>query len=342
MKVVTNLCSVKCLTLLQMQAPGVNLQPDQLQQLIQAVGGGNGNRSSKRLTPFSSADPTDWIAWRTTFGRVAELQQWNDNQKRLQLLAAMEGLACRQVSTIDVDGMGWEEILNAYGNRFLPPAAGQLAREQFSAAKQWESEGITAWHTRLSELYGRAYPNGNLDTDRILIEKFVMGLNHATVLDRTWDTDPQTMQAALNTATTKLANVERVRRATGGGGRRGVMSLEVTGEEPRVAALGGECFHCKTTGHYRAECPLRSYPKEEAQRRANQRQQPGRGGGRGRGRGRGRGGRPFQRQGAGRGRQDDRQGGRQDGRDRTAGGRGIHAIEEEVENPMEYEEESGN
>ena len=289
--------------------------------------------------------------------RVAELQQWNPQQRKLQILAAMEGLACRQVSTIDTDGMTWEEVLTAYGNRFLPPAAGQLAREQFRAAKQWQQEDITAWHTRLTELYARAFPDGNLETDVVLIEQFVLGLAHPKVMEKTLDTSPQTMQAALNSATTKLANVERVQRATGAG-RRGVMSLNhpaESEEEGQIAAMGGECFHCKTTGHYRAECPLRSYPREEAQRRANQRNQPGRvgahrGRGGGRGRGRGNGGRQPFRRGAGRGRQDNQGQGRPG---RAAINAIIDAVRDEmrirednpgqeVQDAASYELESGN
>ena len=67
---------------------------------------------------------------------VAELKAWTPQQRKLEILAAMEGLACRQVRTIDVDGMTWRtRFSNAYGNRFLPPAAGQLAREEFASSK---------------------------------------------------------------------------------------------------------------------------------------------------------------------------------------------------------------
>ena len=189
------------------------MDADQLQQLINAVA--QPGRSGKRLTPFSSTNATDWLAWRENFMHVAALKDWTPQQRKLEILAAMEGLACRQVRTIDVDGLTWEQVLDAYGNRFLPPAAGQLAREEFASSKQYDQESITSWHTRIAELYSRAYPNGDVENDTVLIDRFIFGLFHPDVMERTLDVNPNTMTAALATATMKLANVQRAARARG-------------------------------------------------------------------------------------------------------------------------------
>ena len=262
--------------------------------------------SEKRLPPFSSANATDWLSWKATFLRVAELKNWNDGQRRAQILAAMEGLACRQVQTINVDGppqMTWREILTAYGNRFLPPAAGQLARQEFSSAAQATGESITAWHTRISELYSRAYPAGNVETDQQLCEQFMLGIANKEVMTRTFDVNPNTMTQCLEVATTKQANVKRVAqhfKQTGGRGMGNFMMTlgmdesEATAakdeeDDPAVAAMNSECFHCRRTGHFRAECPLKHLPREQAQQRRSSNFRP-RGGQRGRGRGGRRGG----------------------------------------------------
>ena len=281
----------------------------QFQQLLQNVA--PRPASEKRLPAFSSGNPTDWLSWRSTFLRIAELKQWNDDMRRSQILAAMEGLACRQVQTIDVDAgpMTWQEILVAYGNRFLPPAAGKLAREEFANAKQVDGESITAWHTRISELFLRAYPGNNVETDITLLDRFVLGLANKEVMSRTFDGEYHTMTEALQIATTKMANVKRVEaaiRADGGAvrsHRNFLMSLEaqdaadtaVKDEDGTVAAAGNDCFHCGRPGHYRDECPDRGLSREQARRKAGTDNRARTGQWRGRGRGRrpgGRGGAP--------------------------------------------------
>ena len=132
----------------------------------------------------------------------------------------------------------------------------------------------------------------DVETDTVLIDRFIFRPLSILMLWSAHSTStPNTMTAALATATMKLANVQRAARARGEQhGRPGVMNIENDGD-PAVHALSGkECFHCKRTGHFRDRCPFRSYPREEAQRRAAQGQGPPRGGGGGRGRGgRGRG-----------------------------------------------------
>ena len=300
-------------------AAPIQMTQDQLNQLITAATGGGAarRRQEKRLTPFSTGQSADWLAWRANFTRVASLNNWTDDEKRSQILAAMEGLACRQVQTVPVDGvppantkMTYTEVLDAYEQRFLPPAAGQMAREDFHMAKQGDHETVTAWHTRLVEIFCRAYPARDQDADTQLIEKFIAGLNHPTVQERTFVLRPASMSAALAEATSMVAAVRLINHSQGGpksqADRNLLMSLGETEllqkKEPaskeEVAAVnalqsGQECFHCRAKGHFRNECPLRFVPREEAQRR---------GSGRGRRPTRGRGNRGSRRsRGLGRG-----------------------------------------
>ena len=199
-------------------APAVGMTADQLPQLIQAVtpapaAAAPRRKAEKRLAPFSTGKDTDWLAWKATYLRVAELNDWDEEEKRKQILASMEGLAMRLVQTIKVDApvkLTSDQILTAYENRFLPPAAGQLAREDFREARQRRSESVNAWHTRISEIFARAYPARDIETDSQLIEQYVGGFYHPTVQERTFVTNPTTMTEALNTATSMVAAVRLI------------------------------------------------------------------------------------------------------------------------------------
>ena len=261
------------------------MTPAQLQQLLGAIGGGGGGGQGreKRLPPFTSANAKDWITWKNTFENVATLKQWGDQEKKLQLIAAMEGKAQTSVATVQVGPMNADQVMQAYSNRFLPPQAGAQAREEFKQAAQRVDESLMEWHSRLSELFSRAHPNDDKETDIRLIERFIRGMNHGVIMDRTNDANPQNMTDALQVATTKLAGIQMVKQATLENKQRNYMaSIAPLTQPPEgtsageggaeaqagVAALHTECFHCKRKGHYRSECPLRSVPREEAVKKA--------------------------------------------------------------------------
>ena len=56
-------------------AAPVQMTQDQLDRLITAATGGGTarRRQEKRLTPFSTSQSADWLAWRANFNRVASL-----------------------------------------------------------------------------------------------------------------------------------------------------------------------------------------------------------------------------------------------------------------------------
>ena len=290
--------------------------------LIAAIApAGNQRRraTEKRLPSFSSGNASQWYTWRNGYLNIAELKQWDDEEKKLQLIAAMEGEANSMVSSINTVGRNWQQVLADYSNAFLPPAAGEEAREDFKRAKQRPEESLAHWSARLIELYSRAFPLGNNNTDVQLIERFIRGMNNAVVMDRTHDTRPTTMRDALQTASTKLAGIQMVKQAVMENRKTpGVYAVQDSGaeapiqSESEIAALNTECFHCHRLGHFRNECPLRSTPQDEARRKARR----GGGGGRGRGRGRGRSG-EFRPRGDYGGRRGRGRGGRRPVNERT-------------------------
>ena len=291
----------------------------------------------KRLPSFTSGQSSDWLAWKNVYNNVAKLKAWTDEEKKDQLVAAMEGRAGRMVHFIDVTGKTAAQILTLYDAKFLPPLAGDDAKHLFKRCTQDPDEDIVMWHARVTEVFMRAYPNANYDTDDRLVEQFIMGLFNNVVLDRTNQAKPTTMTEALDVATAKEAGLKQLKRAAYMKKtlRTDAHLLELHGTEPEgeLAALtGSECFHCKGLGHFRNECPLLGFSREAAQNRtrAGSRQR-GRGRGRGRGTSRGRGGRGGRgRGGSNRGRGASR---------RRLDDHAINAIADALASAVPFEEE---
>ena len=222
---------------------------DQFRRLLEHIGAAArpaAPRADKKLTPFSTGDGTDWIAWRRTFEAVRALNHWSPDMARGQLVAGMEGAACRMVADIVTDHLTCGEILKRYGDRFLPPAQSRLARQLFKDASQNANESITAWHTRVRELYSRAHPEGDLERAVELVERFLLGLAHSKVRELSYAKLPETMAQALTEASNAAATVACLKNNDGFGGRP---SLHAIGDKSRV-----RCFNCNEFGHMRRDC----------------------------------------------------------------------------------------
>ena len=212
--------------------------------------------TDKKLTPFVTGESADWIAWKQTFLHVWRLKGWNQEVAKAQLAAAMEGAACRMVSDIPIDAAPGNPaitclaLLEAYGNRFLPPAQSRLARQGFKDAQQKADESITAWHTRVRELFQRAHPNADLEHSIELVERFLLGLYDSKVREFTFLKLPQTMAQALTEASDAAATVACLRKTDGYGSRPAVQALDAVG-----AVSNAKCYRCGDTGHFRRDCP---------------------------------------------------------------------------------------
>ena len=297
-----------------------------------------GRGKGKRLTVFNSTDPVEWSAWRVTFDKTRLLNGWDNDTARNQLAAAIEGPARRMIADIDTSTGTYTGLLNAYENRFLPEARGRISQRAFRFAKQQENEDELQFHTRLRELFCRAYPDDNINDSRILIQQYTDGLRNAIIMDYVWKNNPKSYADALEYATIQaasIANVDFSRKVN----HRSVPThhLAVMSgaagfvENTSVDAMGSDggisCWTCGDFGHIQRNCPQSAQPTSLVGARG------GRGGRGGRFAGRGRGkppqprGPPAQRGGSGGGRA--RGGG---GRGRRGGGsRRVNAVEEQTE-----------
>lgn len=273
----------------------------QLQQLLNGIQGGGGG-GSKKLTNLESTLPTDWRIWRSHFTTTCAINGWGDLRARRELKAAMLGEACRLTADINVEtvGLTLEAVLTSYEGRFLPAAAGTIARAEFGTLGQHPNETIVQYHSRARDLFTRAYPEvelANVNTSNHLIGMFALGLANTEVSRHVLDKAPATYEDACREAQSKGAvelALAAKRKMNGGGGGSNHFGAAVNGmnggnewttQKPSDHLT---CWACNTKGHRKSECPSRN--NNQGQNPPQQRGGGRGGGGRGRGRGRGRGG----------------------------------------------------
>jgi hypothetical protein len=281
----------------------------QFRQLVTAARGG------KKVPEFSTGDPVDWTTWRSNFVLAAEINGWDNGRQRREIASAMVGVAKTYVRSIPlgiVAGVAAAAVpdptllLDAYENRFIPEAGGDVARIAFKAAKQAEDETVLNWHSRLRDLYQRGYPQmlpDAVEVNQDLRDNFITGLANAVVADDTWKARPATYDAAL-TAACNFVAAARVREGRGMGPGDALKKEPGPGLyklQPASAEVGDECFACKQRGHFKRDCEIWKTALAKARRTVRgEGQVYGDRGDRGeRGGGRGRGGRWTTKRGAG-------------------------------------------
>ena len=237
-------------------------------QLAAGGAGAGGGRGNRRLTVFNSADGSEWRVWRRNFLTIATINGWDDQRGRREISAAMEGAAARAVAELGPDDYATQAaMLDAYELRFLPEAAGQLARAEFKNASQTNQESLLQWHTRLREIFSRAFPARVVAADQHLIETFMDGMVDVNIQRHVMDLHPATFIAALHNAQSKQATEACLTRNKARGGLHNIGTT--SGNNPSVGAIGrgnpatkGNCWFCQSPSHVRADCEAFKKQKE--------------------------------------------------------------------------------
>lgn len=202
-----------------------------------------------KIPAFEKADATEWLQWRETFERIANLKGWNDDRRKNIIIGKMRGDAVAAVASIDTTLLTSHGVLEAYARKFVTEAGQTYARQKFRMAKQERTEDLTAFHTRLIMLYRQAHPAGNVETTVELVEKFVFGLYNRQVQEYVLDQHPDNMTDALRHANVKMATVHAMSMQHGGGSKGGVFGIEA-----KTSGSGPKCWKCGEFGHMRREC----------------------------------------------------------------------------------------
>jgi|GEM_PF-2533290 len=251
------------------------MDPNQLNQLLQAL-----NRiqvvppaapaqhgGTRKLSTLSSVDGAEWRVWRRAFEQTALINNWNDLRSRREVYAGMEGEAARNTQDLlPVNFADVAAMLAAFEARFVPAADTKLSRAQFESARQLPSEMMTAWHSRLRELYIRAFPGQDVENSPLLIDQFIKRLYDRKVAEWVINASPITYAQALATAQNVLANQmflngQKTDGQNQGAHSKGGINALMDGEEPTIDEMevnlinaNATCWFCKKTGHVRDDC----------------------------------------------------------------------------------------
>lgn len=273
----------------------------QLQQLLDAVAARPAGGGSKKLVNLDATTGQDWRTWKDHFLTVVNINGWDDLRKRRELKAAMGGEAARLTGDINIDPpalvqgavappgrLGTIELaLAAYEARFIPPAAGRVARLEYHAAKQRPDELVTQWHGRLREMFIRAYPNEAVETSLGLITMFSMNMINEEVGQFVADRDPQTYMEASNFAQQKAATALAF-ASKHKGGHMNNLGLNALREGTNNGQGNRVCWWCEGP-HLQRECAsfkkAQDYHLKEKEKDRSRNPRDNRGPRRGRGRG---------------------------------------------------------
>jgi hypothetical protein len=219
----------------------------------------NRKTAVRYMKPFSNSDPQgrdkkkgeNWLTFRRQFKIHCKSQGYNAEQSKGCLAMSVEGAAAESVAELKPEDYGTiDEMLDAYEEKFLPPAASTLAQTYFEQATQTASETALEWHSRLFTLWRRAYPNSTDVTP--LIRRFAFGLLVLSTRQEILRRQADTYSKALEIAQTE----EAIQKATSRTAvNQAIMPARTMDEPMDINAMNTvRCYNCNTVGHIRRDC----------------------------------------------------------------------------------------
>ncbi len=184
--------------------------------IVPAVQPGPAAPSGVRNIPLfeETGDATALAIWISRFETVSNIAGWNDTRMKAELKSGMSGAAAVVMRDINIKGpRTFNQVKADFQDRFITPADSDHARADFSLAQQGVEEGLLEFHSRLRELFTRAYQAalGNIDAapmGQILRDRFISGLLNPAIKEYTWGQRPANYMECLAVVQRKQATLQ--------------------------------------------------------------------------------------------------------------------------------------
>jgi hypothetical protein len=212
---------------------------------------------------------------------IATIHAWDDLRKRQELFAAMAGDAARSVTDIAITDppappAGYVDrtyalVVAEYAGRFITTAASDMAKSEFTTARQFTDEAILGWHARCRDLYLQAFPGSDANAagqaGQLLRDRYTRGLDDETIREYVFDHRPATFQDCLMLAQNKMATMQMMDDSRGGKKKKDQSihfinySKNNSGnnnanKRPSGPADSRACYLCNEVGHFQHQCPI--------------------------------------------------------------------------------------
>lgn len=232
----------------------------------------------KEVSPptLSDVDPIKWVTFHKAFSRVALLNQWSDDRAKLMLQTSLQDAAARAVEHVTFRGSDkLQDAIDKLSVIFINPASTQLYKTKFKDASRSPGEELIMWHTRVREMFMRAYPQvQNQEENEDLKERFVLGLrnrsltqtllsaeNYTTMTFTELLTRAQNLQGSLLQCQRSYPDVAAIRSPGNGSSTTASAIAAINGSGNRKSS-NVTCYHCDRPGHVISEC--RNFEKARA------------------------------------------------------------------------------
>jgi hypothetical protein len=207
------------------------------------------------------------LSFRDAFINAAEFGNFNAQQAKRALKGCMRGQAYLAIQELDHvnDNETVEGLLDSYEERFVPPAASDMAKAKYETAVQGPKEEVLQWHARLRGLAVRGYGQDVLPESQ-LIRVFARGLRQKRVREHVLRSQTDTYIAALHAALIEQSVLDSGNYIPGAapesvtnvGGHYAGGARRHGGAEPmEIGALGSgkiQCHNCHLFGHVQRDC----------------------------------------------------------------------------------------
>jgi hypothetical protein len=262
--------------------------------VVSARHSGHGN-SPRYRKPANYDGKTDWQDYFVQFEMVAELNQWDDRTKALELATNLRGVAQGVLSDLRPEHrMSYRHLVFALQSRFEPTNQSELYRAQIKNRIRKKGEALTELAQDVKRLVRLAYPESpSAVREHLARDCFIDSLNDSELEWAVFQGKAYTVEDAVRVGleyeafdaghrkrTAVKTNI-RMQRDVGddeAGSEHGMTNdliHEVIGRLARMETetvpkpswggsdinrrRPGRCHHCDGEGHWKMECPNRPY-----------------------------------------------------------------------------------